>query len=162
MELPADLAALRLTNPDAPVSRHAITAHRGEQTIEVVPFVHDMADAYGRADLVVCRAGATTLAELTTLGKVAILIPYPFATDDHQRKNADVLARAGAAEVIDQRELTGARLATAILALARDADRRARMAAAARALARPQAAREIVDRALALARHPVAAEGASG
>ena len=104
------------------------------------------------ADLVVCRAGATTLAELTAAGEPSILVPLPTATDDHQRKNAEVLAAARRAEVIDQRELTGERLAAAVLALAGDPARRAAMAAAARRLARPDAARVIVDRALALAR----------
>ena len=77
----------------------------------------------------ISRAGATTLAELAAAGRPAILVPLPTATDDHQRKNADATARAGAAEVIDQRELTGNRLAARILALAADAPRRAAMAA---------------------------------
>ena len=72
------------------------------------------------ADLVICRAGATTLAEITAAGKPAILIPLPTATDDHQRKNAEVLVKAGAAEVIDQRELSGNRLAVRVMALAAD------------------------------------------
>ena len=101
------------------------------------------------AHVIVCRAGATTLAEITAAGRAAVLVPLPTATDDHQRKNAEVLARAGAAEVIDQRELSGARFAAAVLALARDPARRDRMAAAARGLARPGAARVIVDHALA-------------
>jgi UDP-N-acetylglucosamine--N-acetylmuramyl-(pentapeptide) pyrophosphoryl-undecaprenol N-acetylglucosamine transferase len=104
-----------------------------------------------QADLLVCRAGATTLAELTAAGRPAILIPLPTATDDHQRKNADVLRRAGAAEVIDQRDLTGAALAERILALAADPLRRTGIAAAARHMARPDAAARIVERALALA-----------
>ncbi len=117
----------------------------------VEPFLYAMEREMSAADLVVCRAGATTLAEITAAGRAAILIPLPTATDDHQRKNADVLAREGAAEVLDQRELTGHALAGRILALARDVDRRQRMGAAARRLARPDAARAIVDRALALA-----------
>ena len=89
----------------------------------MVPFVHDMASAYGQADLVVCRAGATTLAELAALGKPAILIPYPFAADDHQRTNAEVVVRQGAAELILNAELSGERLASSVLALARDRTR---------------------------------------
>ena len=104
----------------------------------------------GSADIIVCRAVATTLAEITAAGKAAILIPLPTATDDHQRKNAEALAATSAAEVLFQRDLTGAALAERILALASDRARRERMAQAARALARPDAARVIVDRALQL------------
>ena len=118
----------------------------------VEPFLYEMDREMRAADVIVCRAGATTLAELTAAGRAAILIPLPTATDDHQRKNADALVRQGAARVIDQRELTGARLAEALLGLARDGGARHRMAEAARGLARPDAARVIVDRVLALAR----------
>jgi UDP-N-acetylglucosamine--N-acetylmuramyl-(pentapeptide) pyrophosphoryl-undecaprenol N-acetylglucosamine transferase len=117
----------------------------------VEPFLYDMGRQLGQADLVVCRAGATTLAELTAAGKAAILVPLPTAADDHQRRNAEALAAQGAAEVLLQRDMTGASLAQRILALADDRDRRRRIAAAARELARPDAARVIVDRALELA-----------
>jgi len=116
----------------------------------VEPFFYEMDREMSRADLLVCRAGATTLAELTAAGRPAILIPLPTATDDHQRKNADVLRRAGAVEVIDQRDLTNA-LAERILALAADPARRNEMAKAARQMAHPDAAARIVDRALLLA-----------
>ena len=118
---------------------------------EVEPFLFDMGRQLGRADVVVCRAGATTLAEITAAAKAALLIPLPTATDDHQRKNAEALAVTGAAELLLQRDLTGAVLADRVLALVRDRDRRDRMSAAARTLARPDAARIIVDRALELA-----------
>jgi UDP-N-acetylglucosamine--N-acetylmuramyl-(pentapeptide) pyrophosphoryl-undecaprenol N-acetylglucosamine transferase len=121
------------------------------QAARVEPFLFAMAREMTAADLVVCRAGATTAAEITAVGRPSILIPLPTATDDHQRRNAEVLAQAGAAEVIEQRDLTGARLAGRILALARDPDRRRQMAAAARQLARPDAAAHIADRVLALA-----------
>jgi UDP-N-acetylglucosamine--N-acetylmuramyl-(pentapeptide) pyrophosphoryl-undecaprenol N-acetylglucosamine transferase len=121
------------------------------QAARVEPFLFAMAREMTAADLVVCRAGATTAAEITAVGRPAILIPLPTATDDHQRKNAEVLARAGAAEVIEQTELTGARLAARILALARDPGRRQLMAGAARRLSRPDAAARIVDRVVALA-----------
>jgi UDP-N-acetylglucosamine--N-acetylmuramyl-(pentapeptide) pyrophosphoryl-undecaprenol N-acetylglucosamine transferase len=117
----------------------------------VEPFLFDMGRRLRAADLVVCRAGATTLAELTAAGKPSILIPLPTATDDHQRKNAEALAAEGAADVLLQSEATGERLAARILALASDGLRRERMSRAARALAKPDAARVIVDRALALA-----------
>jgi len=148
--------------------RIAITHQTGERDLEMVreaylgaglaarvePFLYAMDREMKAAHIVVCRAGATTLAEITAAGRAAVLVPLPTATDDHQRRNADVLARAGAAEMIDQRELSGARFARAVLALASDPDRRARMAAAAHRLARPDAARVIVDRALALAGRP--------
>jgi len=117
----------------------------------VEPFFYEMDREMSRADLLVCRAGATTLAELTAAGRPAILIPLPTATDDHQRKNADVLRRAGAVEVIDQRDLTRDALAERILALAADPARRNEMAKAARQMAHPDAAARIVDRALLLA-----------
>ena len=112
---------------------------------QVVPFVHDMASAYGQADLVVCRAGATTLAELAALGKPAILIPYPFAADDHQRTNAEVLVGRGAAELIPNAQLNGQRLASSVLALAHDRVRLANMGNAVRQLAVPNAALRVVE-----------------
>ncbi|HEX7085670.1 MAG TPA: undecaprenyldiphospho-muramoylpentapeptide beta-N-acetylglucosaminyltransferase [Vicinamibacterales bacterium] len=116
----------------------------------VEAFLYEMEREMHEADLVVCRAGATTLAELAAAGKPSILIPLPTAADDHQRRNAEVVAAAGAAEVIDQRELTGDALASRIGALAADRARREAMGRAARALARPDAAAAIAGRALAL------------
>jgi UDP-N-acetylglucosamine--N-acetylmuramyl-(pentapeptide) pyrophosphoryl-undecaprenol N-acetylglucosamine transferase len=118
---------------------------------EVEPFLYDMGRRLADADLIVCRAGATTLAEITAAGKAAILIPLPTATDDHQRKNAESLVTVGAAELLLQHEASGTALAARVLALAADAPRRQRIASAARALAKPDAARVIVDRALELA-----------
>ncbi len=117
---------------------------------EVEPFFHDMGRRLAQADVIVCRAGATTLAEITAAGRAAILIPLPTATDDHQRKNAEALESIGAAELLGQAEATGARLADRILTLAADEDRRLRMARAARAMGRPEAAKVIVERALEL------------
>jgi UDP-N-acetylglucosamine--N-acetylmuramyl-(pentapeptide) pyrophosphoryl-undecaprenol N-acetylglucosamine transferase len=110
----------------------------------VLGFIDDMGSAYGRADLVVCRAGATTLAELTALGKPAILVPYPFAADDHQRANAEVLVAAGAAVMVLDAELTADRLGTVVTELTDDRARLRAMAAAARGLARPDAAEQVV------------------
>jgi UDP-N-acetylglucosamine--N-acetylmuramyl-(pentapeptide) pyrophosphoryl-undecaprenol N-acetylglucosamine transferase len=118
---------------------------------DVEPFLYDMGRQLGQADVIVCRSGATTLAELGAAGKAAVLIPLPTATDDHQRKNAEALAVVGAAELLLQRDLTGPVLAARVLALAGDRGRRDRMSAAARSFARPDAARVIVDRALQLA-----------
>jgi UDP-N-acetylglucosamine--N-acetylmuramyl-(pentapeptide) pyrophosphoryl-undecaprenol N-acetylglucosamine transferase len=100
---------------------------------------------------VVSRAGATTIAEITAAGRPAILIPLPTATDDHQRHNASALEKAGAAEVLEQRNLTGERLAERIVSLASDHAKRRQMSAAARRLAKPRAADDIVDATLALA-----------
>ena len=117
---------------------------------EVAAFFDDMPKRLAETDLIVCRAGATTLAEVTAAGRAAILIPLPGATDDHQRTNAEALTGAGAAEMLIQADMTGYKLADRIVALANDAGRRDRMSAAARRLSRPDAARVIVDRALEL------------
>jgi UDP-N-acetylglucosamine--N-acetylmuramyl-(pentapeptide) pyrophosphoryl-undecaprenol N-acetylglucosamine transferase len=104
-----------------------------------------------KTDLVVARAGATTLSELAAAGRPALLVPLRTATDDHQRKNADAFARAGGAVVVDERELTGERIAGELLALARDGARRRRMGDGARSLARPDAAARIAARVRARA-----------
>jgi UDP-N-acetylglucosamine--N-acetylmuramyl-(pentapeptide) pyrophosphoryl-undecaprenol N-acetylglucosamine transferase len=119
-------------------------------TARVEPFLFAMDREMKSADLVVCRAGATTLAELTAAGRPALLVPLPTAADDHQRKNAQVLAAAGAAEMVEQEGLTGDRLAARIMALASDPVRRQAMSEAARRFARPDAARVIVHRVLEL------------
>ncbi|HSF58266.1 MAG TPA: undecaprenyldiphospho-muramoylpentapeptide beta-N-acetylglucosaminyltransferase [Candidatus Binatia bacterium] len=112
---------------------------------EVSPFIEKMDEAYARADLVLCRAGATTLAELTAFGKAAILVPFPYAIYDHQRWNALALQDRGAAEMILDQEVSGDLLAERIGSYILDRSRIARMAAAARALGRPEAAARIVD-----------------
>jgi UDP-N-acetylglucosamine--N-acetylmuramyl-(pentapeptide) pyrophosphoryl-undecaprenol N-acetylglucosamine transferase len=127
----------------------AYASHPG-LTAEVLPFLDDMSQRLSAADLVVCRAGATTLAELAAAGRPAILVPFPFAADDHQRANAETVRDAGAAVMIEDRELDGARCAAEIAALASDRPRRDLMAAAARTLARPDAADRIADVADAL------------
>jgi UDP-N-acetylglucosamine--N-acetylmuramyl-(pentapeptide) pyrophosphoryl-undecaprenol N-acetylglucosamine transferase len=114
-------------------------------------FIDAMDREMREAGLVVSRAGATTLAELTAAGRPAILIPLPTAADDHQRHNALALKGQGAAEVIEQRELTGPLLAGRVIALAADRQKRREMSAAARRLARPTAAQEIVDAVIELA-----------
>jgi UDP-N-acetylglucosamine--N-acetylmuramyl-(pentapeptide) pyrophosphoryl-undecaprenol N-acetylglucosamine transferase len=119
---------------------------------EAVPFIDRMDEAYARADLVLCRAGATTVAELTVFGKAAILVPFPYAIYDHQRANAQALQERGAAEMILDRELTGTLLAERIRGYFSDRAQLERMAAAARALGRPDAAALIVDQCYALAR----------
>jgi UDP-N-acetylglucosamine--N-acetylmuramyl-(pentapeptide) pyrophosphoryl-undecaprenol N-acetylglucosamine transferase len=103
------------------------------------------------ADLAICRAGATTLAELAAAGCPAVLVPFPAATDDHQRKNAQVLADAGAAVLLDQAGLTGERLADVAGSLLADRPKLAAMSAAMRKFAKPDAAARIADRVFALA-----------
>ena len=119
----------------------------------VVEFVGDeLPDVYAAADLVVGRAGAGTIAELAYVGLPAILIPLPGARGDEQAVNARVLGDAGAAIVIAQPDATPERLQTEILALLDDPERRARMADAARTVARPDAAARLADELLSLAR----------
>lgn len=122
---------------------HGISARVGA-------FFNDMAAVYRQADLVVCRAGATTVAEVTAVGKAVIFIPYPFAADNHQEFNARSLADAGAAEMILEKTLTGARLAERIKRYAAAPDRLAAMAGRCRDLGRPQAAAAIVADCLGL------------
>ena len=116
-------------------------------TARVAPFFSEMAELMRDADVVVGRAGATSLAELTAVGRPAVLVPFPGAADDHQRLNAESLATVGAALVVPQTDLDGARLAEILLGLVHDDERRLAMASASRKLARPRAAASIVDRA---------------
>lgn len=108
-------------------------------------FIKDMAAAYQRADLIIGRAGATTVAELAIAGKPAIFIPYPFAADNHQEINAREMADAGAALMFRQAELTADTLAAALRPLLVDPAARATMGAAMKALAKPAAAATVVD-----------------
>lgn len=124
---------------------------RAGVSADVRPFLHDMGTQYAKADLVVCRAGASTISELLSCGKPAILVPYPHAIYDHQVKNAQALEARGAARWIRDAELDGARLAGEIELLGRDAEARTRIAAAAKALGRPDAATEIAKEVLEMA-----------
>lgn len=111
----------------------------------VAPFIHQMAEAYAVADLVVSRAGATTLAELTALGRPAILVPYPYAAGNHQEMNAQRLNEMGAARVILDHDLDGELLAKNIRALYDDVNARSDMQRASRSLGRPEAAQKVVE-----------------
>jgi UDP-N-acetylglucosamine--N-acetylmuramyl-(pentapeptide) pyrophosphoryl-undecaprenol N-acetylglucosamine transferase len=111
--------------------------------VRVEAFVEDMAAAYAWADLVVCRAGALTVAELCAAGVASILVPFPYATDDHQTGNAGYLADAGAAVLVPQPELTAERLAERLAAYSTDRPVLLEMASRARELARPDAARQV-------------------
>lgn len=112
---------------------------------EVVEFIEDMSGAYARAELIICRAGATTLAELTVCKKASILIPFPHATDDHQAVNAQAMVSAGAALMIREADLSGERLAREIRALWTEPERLRRMEKQAGLLGRPEAAKELAD-----------------
>jgi len=116
---------------------------------EVVAFIDDMAACYAQADVVVCRAGAMTVAELAVAGLPGILIPYPYAVDDHQSANARFLAEQGAALLLPQAELTPQRLAELLGGL--DRARLLEMAQKARALGKPDAARVVAERCMELA-----------
>jgi len=156
-------AAARLA---AGTPRVAITHQTGEQDLDMVrsgyqragldarvePFLFAMDREMKAADFVICRAGATTLAELAASGTPSILVPLPTAADDHQRRNALALVTQGAARMVEQLELSGDRIAAEILALTGDAAERRSMGEAARRLARPDAAKVIVEKVLALAR----------
>ncbi len=112
-------------------------------TADVREFINDMGQAYAWADLVVCRSGASSVAELTALGKPAILIPYPYAIGDHQAFNAGLLESAGAARVIADRDLKNGRLAKEIRSIVEQPGFLGEMAENSRKLGRPQAARTI-------------------
>jgi UDP-N-acetylglucosamine--N-acetylmuramyl-(pentapeptide) pyrophosphoryl-undecaprenol N-acetylglucosamine transferase len=137
----------------------AITHQTGEKDLEATTaryrdagvtadcraFIKDMAAAYQHADLIIGRAGATTVAELAIAGKPAIFIPYPFAADNHQELNAREMADKGAAMMFRQSELTAEKLAEALRPLLVDANRRAEMGAAMKSLAKPGAAAAVID-----------------
>lgn len=114
-------------------------------TAEVHAFIEDMSAVYRRADLVVCRAGATTIAELLVAKRAAIFVPYPFAADNHQELNAKEMVERGAALMILERELDGRKLAEEITALSADRPRLDQMERAASRAGRPEAGREIID-----------------
>ncbi len=117
---------------------------------EVAAFTKEMPEWMSRAHLVVSRAGASTLAELAAVGRAALLVPYPFAANNHQEHNARFLAEAGAGEIILNKDFTGALLAGRIRELMEQPGKREEMEAAARRLAKPNAAKEIVAGCLGL------------
>ncbi|MFQ5669330.1 MAG: undecaprenyldiphospho-muramoylpentapeptide beta-N-acetylglucosaminyltransferase [Acidobacteriota bacterium] len=116
----------------------------------VVPYIQDMAGAYATADLVVCRAGATTVAELSAAGRAAVLIPFPHATGGHQEENAREMTACGAALLVREEECKEERLATVLLSLLRDPARRHRMEEAVRRLGSPDAAGKVAALVLEL------------
>jgi len=142
------LAGWRLVHQSGPAGLEATQRLYRKLGLEadVVSFIADMPKVLRQTGLVVCRAGGTTLAELAALGVPALLLPYPHATDDHQRRNADLLTTSGGSITLDERELAGRfddHLAGAISGLLADPLGRARMSAAMRRLARPNAATDV-------------------
>jgi UDP-N-acetylglucosamine--N-acetylmuramyl-(pentapeptide) pyrophosphoryl-undecaprenol N-acetylglucosamine transferase len=127
---------------DALAAYRSFSSAAGDSA-EVFKFIEDMPSAFARADLVVCRSGASTVAEIAAAGKPAVFVPFPRAADDHQRVNAEALARAGAAVVVEESKLEGVWLAETISALLLDPARLRSMGAAARELAHPNAAQDI-------------------
>ena len=145
---PERLQVLHLTGADH--LREAGEAELPEELIyHPMAFLHRMGDAYAAADLALARAGGSTLAELTAVGLPSVLVPYPYAADDHQRANANVLAEAGAAKCIVQSRLAATKLAALLTQLLLNEQKLAYMARSARRLGRPHAARTV---ALALGR----------
>jgi len=142
----ADVPGLRVVHQTGAEAERTVRAAYAAAGVEadVRPFIADMGTAYAAADLVVCRAGATTIAELAALGKPAILVPYPYAADDHQRANAESLVRAGAARMVLDAEATPDRLAAEVRAL-RAPGVLAEMSRHMRTLARPDAADRVLD-----------------
>jgi UDP-N-acetylglucosamine--N-acetylmuramyl-(pentapeptide) pyrophosphoryl-undecaprenol N-acetylglucosamine transferase len=120
---------------------------------EVKDFIIDMAGAYADADLIICRAGATSLAEITAAGRAAVLIPFPFAANDHQLKNAQALAAEGAAVVITERELSAEKLFDAVMNILKNEETLRRMEDNSLKMSKVDAARTIADHCLKLIAH---------
>jgi UDP-N-acetylglucosamine--N-acetylmuramyl-(pentapeptide) pyrophosphoryl-undecaprenol N-acetylglucosamine transferase len=118
---------------------------------EVHRFIDDMPSLFARADLILCRSGASTVAEIAAAGKPAVFVPFPLAADDHQRRNAEALEQAGAAVVVEETKLDEVGLVDTICALLEDPLRLSRMSDAARAMAHPEAAKDIAELAARVA-----------
>lgn len=138
---------LRIVHQTGAAARDAVAAAyaEGGREAELVAFLDDMAARFAAADLVVCRSGATSCAELSAAGKAAVLVPFAKASDDHQRVNAAALQRAGAAVMLEERDLSGASLAAAVAGLVAEPARIEAMEEKARALGRPDAAARVAD-----------------
>jgi UDP-N-acetylglucosamine--N-acetylmuramyl-(pentapeptide) pyrophosphoryl-undecaprenol N-acetylglucosamine transferase len=125
---------------------------------EVLAFINEMPQAFARADLLLCRSGASTVAEVTASGKAAIFVPFPRAADDHQRRNAESLARLGAAVLIPESELSQQKLVSTVVDLFTHRQRLLQMEEAAQKLTHPRAAEEIADMAARAAKVPLASD----
>ena len=142
--LPAGLRLVHQTGPAMLAEVRAAYAAAGRAD-EVEPFLDDMPRRFAQAGLVLCRSGATTCAELAVAGRPAVLVPFAAAADDHQRVNARALEAAGGAVVIEERELSGPRLAAVLGELLERPERLREMAEATRRLGRPDAAARVAD-----------------
>lgn len=150
----AGLRVVQIAGPkEAESVRSALSAAAGEAPSwwAVEEYVDAMGDLMSAADLVVCRSGATTLAELSAIGRASVLVPYPYATDDHQTRNAEPFVKAGAAEMIADSSLDEGAFGQTVVGLIADPGRRAIMADAARTLGRPDSAAAVADAARAAA-----------
>jgi UDP-N-acetylglucosamine--N-acetylmuramyl-(pentapeptide) pyrophosphoryl-undecaprenol N-acetylglucosamine transferase len=138
---------VRIVHQTGPASLDEATAayKAAGREAEVLAFLDDMQARFAQADLVLCRSGATTAAELTAAGKASVLVPFALAADDHQRSNARALEAAGAARMIEEKDLTPERLAAVLGELLGDSARLTAMEEAARKLARPDAAARVAD-----------------
>jgi len=138
---------LRIIHQSGPAACEELRAAFAEAGLagEVMPFIADMPAAFAQADLVVCRSGAGAVAELAAAGKPSILSPFPYAADQHQLRNAEAFVRAGAARLVEDREMTGEKLFETVRELAGDAGALERMATAARKLAHPGATRRAAE-----------------
>ena len=141
------------------IARRYQALEKSGMQAKATAFIDDMAQAYAQADLLVCRAGATTIAELTVCKKPAILVPFPYAADDHQTVNARSLVNNGAAILLPEQELTGEKLAEKLRALEGDRERLRRMARQSGLLGRPEAAREIAEVCVSLCGRRLVREG---
>jgi UDP-N-acetylglucosamine--N-acetylmuramyl-(pentapeptide) pyrophosphoryl-undecaprenol N-acetylglucosamine transferase len=139
--------AVRMVHQSGPAGWEELRAAFAESGLdgEIVPFIADMPAAFAAADLVVCRSGAGAVAELAAAGKPSILVPFPFAADDHQTRNAEAMERAGAARLIRDAEWNGERLFSTVRDLSGSPSALDLMARAARQLARPGAARRAAE-----------------
>jgi UDP-N-acetylglucosamine--N-acetylmuramyl-(pentapeptide) pyrophosphoryl-undecaprenol N-acetylglucosamine transferase len=146
----------RFRNADYPVSITHQTGAREHEEIHaefaksglagrVTAFIADMPEAFAAADLVICRSGAGTVSELAAAGRASILVPFPFAADDHQTHNAAAMQRGGAARLIRDAEFTGEKLFQTVTELSAGSATLEKMAAAARQFAKPDAARRAAD-----------------
>ncbi|MGH6872367.1 MAG: undecaprenyldiphospho-muramoylpentapeptide beta-N-acetylglucosaminyltransferase [Rhizomicrobium sp.] len=138
-------ARLRVVQQCRPEDIDMTRAGYAGVTAELASFFNDMPQRMAKAQLVICRSGVGTVSELAVIGRPSILIPYPFATDDHQTTNASVLTDAGAAWSVQQRDLTPAKLAALLQEAFADPAELARRAAAAHALGKPDAAQRFAD-----------------
>lgn len=137
---------------EADYNELAATYQDGGLDVQLSRFIEDMPACFKQADLVICRSGASTVAELAAAGRGAILIPFPRAADDHQKRNAEALVHAGAAEMIEESQLTPMTLAGHVGSLLRSPERLQALSAAAHKLAHPNAAGEIAGMAAQLVR----------